>query len=375
MAEVRAEKSPVAETAVELVGVPGRRWFERIFGICNASALIVAGNGDFLIGDDETNDIYLVTAGQSAVKKITPSLNELLRTAGIDLKKDGSEIREIDIEGGALVRWDGEEVALWIGSHSNRKVKRDKDDANKLRSAKKRKNRRLIVATNVPSEGQSLELLGNPITNLRDIVADLEEPLKSIAEPLNSLPGDEYANAGGWNIEGFAVDGQNRCFIGFRSPVNSGGKTLVLGFSNLRSSFSGGELHPQNGAWLALGKRGIRAMDWTVERGEFVIVAGPVDHVDLVKAATMSPIPEELPQIAGLAEDFAIFGWKGFGEQPRKMDFDLSNLRPESVAIISGGFYLISDDGKMERGNGFSCEDSRTAQYKKYCRAKYFVFD
>jgi len=100
--------------------------------------------------------------------------------------------------------------------------------------------------------------------------------------------------------------------------------------------------------WLDLGMRGIRSIEWSADSESWLIVAGPVDHVD-VENPDLPQVPEH--QDVG----FAVFRWFGFGQPPVQLDVNFDQLRPEILVPLRDGFYLISDDGKEKRSDGKTC--------------------
>jgi hypothetical protein len=341
-------------------------WAARLTGICDASAAVVRGNKALLVASDEYNVLLAFDGFGSLLHEVQPSLNDLLPGVGISMKKtNGGDYREIDIEASTLLFHEGREIVFWIGSHGNNKAKWNKEKGN-VREVKPRMNRRLLFATNLPRNGERLGLVGKPVTNLYDVL--LNPSSDKLARQLAMLvpARDLWSNAGGWNIEGLATDTEHRLLIGFRSPVDSAKRVLVVRMENPLDAVDGKEPHIDIAEWLDLGLRGIRSMEWSRFHMCWMIVAGPVDHVDVMKAS--------LPQLPELARDFALYGWLGFGHPPVLLQGDLMDLRPEICIPAAGGVYLVSDDGKEKRDGKTSCgdlmkgtEDSRDARV--YARA------
>lgn len=347
-------------------------WATRVTGICDASAALLRADGTLVIASDDHNTLSVFDRASGAkLGDLTPSLDRLLEDAGIELQIDGDTglPREIDVEGAAMLRWDGQNVAVWVGSHGRRKAKWDDEDDD-VRSAKRRTNRQVLMATRLPQDGTPLTLVGSPVITLSDAFTEPPPELEDVLAPLVAAE-PLWPNAGGWNIEGLAADPQGRLLIGFRSPVGDDKRALVLRLDNPRQAFGGDEAEGivlDAAEWLDLGARGIRSMDWSPAHESWLIVAGPVDNVDVTRS--------DLPQLPGYAEDFAVFRWQGFGHRPVEQALDLKDLRPEILVPAADGFYLISDDGKEPRPGGEDCGTRRSHDPHHpdvYARARFFA--
>ncbi len=351
-------------------------WATKLFGICDASAAVMRSDGVLVVASDEHNTIS--TFNRSSGEKrndLTPSLEGLLEKAGLDLEiDDDTDLpREIDVEGAAVLSWKDEgEIVIWIGSHSGRKAKWKKKKG-KVRKAKERKNRNILFATNLPDDRSELTLVGSPITNLSSVLLAPPKELKTRLDILATSKPPLWPNAGGWNIEGLATDADGRLILGFRSPVDSNKLALVVRIDNPHEAITIKDTKVVLGAaeWLNLGNRGIRSMDWSSTHKYWLIVAGPVGHVDISNS--------KLPNTSGYAQDFAVFRWDGFGTEPKKLEYNLSDLRPEILVPTKDGFYLISDDGKVKHpgSDGETCadclKDSSNPDYPyAFARARFF---
>ena len=107
---------------------------------------------------------------------------------------------------------------------------------------------------------------------------------------------------------GLAADPQGRLLI-FRSPAGADKRALVVRLDNPRQATAGDNAEDVvlgAAEWLDLETRGIRSMDWSPAHEAWLIVAGPVGHVDVTQP--------DLPDVSGYAEDFAVFRWQGFGD-------------------------------------------------------------
>lgn len=345
-------------------------WGERIGGVCDVSAAVLAGPDQLLIADDEKRNVLMAVPGTGAPLRDATSLNPLLEVAGMRLeidKKDGLP-RELDLEGAAVLPG-AIPTAFWIGSHSGRKAKERKS---KVRDAIRRPNRQVLFATPVPSDGR---LTGKPFTGLRAALVDPPAPLREALAPLAGIStAGDYPNAGGLNIEGLAATPDGHLLIGFRSPVTpaTGDKALVVRLDNPLEVIAGAEPVLGAATWLDLGRRGIRSLEWSDQQGAWLILAGPADYQDLERPGDPDR-DGEYPTHAGYDEGFALYRWRGPDHQPVPLEVDVdTDLRPEAMVATAGGVYLISDDGKVER-DGRSCAKwlASSDPTKAYARARH----
>ena len=151
---------PPVQTPLNGVGEnlrsPTRGWPTSVKGACSVSAAVLSDDGSLLLGDDESNVLLQLEAGSDRARPVTRgNLETLFEQRGSPLKDEKDEkIREIDIEGGALLTiaegGKEEKLAVWIGSHSFRKAKQDNSAP---RDPRKRLNREQLFATNLPASG------------------------------------------------------------------------------------------------------------------------------------------------------------------------------------------------------------------------------
>ena len=346
-------------------------WPTRITGVCDASAAIVRPNGSFIIADDETNILAEYDRAGTRTGPHEPPLDELLEAAGFKLERDKkNQPREIDIEGVAVLRTDAGAVAFWIGSHARRKAVWKNDG--ELKKPRLNKNRRVVFATNIPETGSPVLLKGVPATDLRDRVMSPPDEIKGVLHPLREAEKKEHRpNAGGWNIEGLAPGPDGSLLIGFRSPPDNDKRALIVSIRNPLKAIEGEPIELGDAVWLDLGTRGIRGMDWSPRLSAWLIIAGPVDYIHI----------ETREPITGYATDFSVYKWEGFGEPAIELIWNPSNLRPDfrpEILIAAGdGFYLISDDGSVERPSGGTCKTiikNEPEHPDVYVRARFFRY-
>ncbi len=274
-------------------------------GACDASAVVFVAPGLAVVASDEDNWLRFYAPGEPVQPQEPLDLTE-------HLKPDGKNA-EADLEGAA---WLGERL-YWIGSHGRNS------------KAKWRPNRLRLLATRTRWQGGSvtLEPDGRAASTLLDA---LTAHVRELELAVGAKGQDEAAalapEAGGVNIEGLAAgaDGTS-LLIAFRNPLKSG-KALVLPLENPAAVVDAAAT-PKLGAalWLDLGGLGLRSLEWSPTRGEYLIVAGSHDD-------------------AGL---FALYRWSGDAHKPPKKLQDLTGLRPEGLALSADGrrAWLVSDDG------------------------------
>jgi hypothetical protein len=187
-------------------------------GMCDASALWRAPDGDWWVADDESQ----------VLRVYAPTGGEPKRT--IDLGLGGSEA---DIEGSA----EQGGLVWWIASHG-----RNKD-------AEPRPTRQILLATR-PSGAPA----GKLTTLLPALLAHPDlGPVLTAAEPL-------APKKGGISIEGLAA-ADGGLWIGFRSPLDAEHHALAARLDAPEAVLAGGAPTIGAVAHLDLGGRGIRSME------------------------------------------------------------------------------------------------------------------
>ncbi len=318
-------------------------WGTELAGVCDISAAVWQ-NEQLWVANDEDNRLRVFDSQGQLIRVAEPSLDQLVTQSGVALRESKSGVKEMDLEAVASLPGPDGPVVFWMGSHGNRKAKVSKG---KVRDADARPNRHMLVATKLSKSGQ-VALVGKPVQSLGGAWLSAQLPADVTAALAMAQP--RHANAGGWNLEGLAGDTTDAkrpaLWFGFRSPVDAQGRSLVIRLDNPLDVVDGQEPKFGSAAWLDLGGRGIRALD-VDPGGGWRIVAGPVDHVQTDSL--------ELIQRSELANDFAIYSWKGPGH-PAERVAAVASLRPEAIVMLADGTLLVSDDGKVKVGEK-TCAD------------------
>lgn len=295
------------------------------WGMCDASGAIALGRRTFAVADDEDNVIRIYDAdrpgGPVASFDLSPSLGLPQKRS----RKTGrlGDAPETDIEGAARV----DDVAYWITSHG-------------LNSSGKRKPERFrFFATNAPSDGSAIRVLGHPYQELvADLIADARYAPFALEQASQLAP----KQRGALNVEGLAQRAEGGLFIGFRSPVPEG-KALLAPLLNPGEVVQGARA--QFGAPVLLSLEGLGVRDIARWRGRYLIVAGARDG----RAGTR------------------LFVWDG-QSAPRKLaTIGLDALNPEGIFTPEEGarVLLLSDDGTQVI-EGDECKGLRDVRKKRF---------
>jgi hypothetical protein len=181
-----------------------------------------------------------------------------------------------------------------------------------------------LFATRVAVVSGKAEItpLGKPDENLvEDLIADpafaafdLEAAAKRAPKTTNAL-----------NIEGLTATPTGGLLIGFRNPIPAG-RALLVPLENPREVVEG-KARAKLGApvLLSLGGLGVRSIEYSPARREYLIVAGP-DGVEGPYAWTGSPTeaPQQVPHV------------------------DFAGLQPEALIVFPetpDEIVILSDDG------------------------------
>ncbi len=319
-------------------------------GMCEASGAVAIPRGSFagwfVVANDEDNVLRAYNAERaSAAPHATLDLNGHL---GISQQDRGKGKGKADIEAGT---WLGDRI-YWIGSHS-----RNGD-------GERRRNRHQFFATSATAGEAGIRL--QPVGRAVSLLDELREALDASGLGLGWTVGqgsdDERLapEREGLNVEGLAArpDGSS-LLIGLRNPV-ADGRAVLIPFLNPHEAVDG-NAKPKLGTpvTLDLGGRGIRSMDYSEVRRDYIIVAGPrADEAPLQRPAfdlyAWSGDPAVgAVRLAGVAEALA---------DPSIVRAEsiaaTSTLHPEAMIISPDGtaVWLLSDDGDL-RLNGTGCSD------------------
>lgn len=280
-------------------------------GLCDASAAVALDDDHFVVGDDETNTLYIFKRGVPDAKGHLP----LSGAKGIPKNK-----KEIDLEGAARV---GERI-YWIASHSKGEKKR----------------RRFFMTEIVPGSPPSLKLPTKVQKGLLDALITDERLDAFNMKAAAKKPDDKVKD--GLSIEGLAGGPNGSLLIGFRNPITND-MALIVPLENPDAFLDGDEAKLGDPIELDLGGKGIRSLEF-MDPG-YLIVAGP----------------------SGNKGSFALYRWSGkAGDAPKALDVDIEGIRPEALFSIpgTGKVQLLSDDGRVSVG-AIQCKDLGKAGKKK----------
>lgn len=303
-------------------GGDGAQPFSVCRGMCDASAVVLAGDALFIVADDEDNvlRVYSRTQGGAAVGR--KDLSGFLQLE--------SGLPEVDLEGAAPL---GDRV-YWISSHA-----RNKD-------GKDRPNRRRFFATTLTQTNGTVVIdpVGRPYLNLlTDLLQDPRLRPFQLAAAARRAP--KSMNA--LNIEGLCATPEGHLWIGFRNPVPQG-RALLVPLLNPAELLEGKAARFGDPLLLDLGGLGIRSLARAGDR--YLIIAGSYDGGG----------PSHL------------FEWSGKGDAPRRLSLaGLSGLNPEAIEsfTLNGAehLFVVSDDGTLKIG-GEECKAVKDPNLK-YFRA------
>jgi hypothetical protein len=302
--------------------------------MCDASAAIAVGKGDyFIVANDEDNILRVYQARKSGKAISEIDLN--------DYFKNNPDRQEVDIEGAALL----EEVVYWITSHGRSKK-------GKLKS-----QRRQFFATKIIDRDESIIVEGEGFSyehllqDLRDFLKDkeLKKYFESIDRELDLPPEEENSI----NIEGLCATLDGNLLIGFRNPIPDG-KALLIPLQNPAELVSqehsvanfGEPIH------LDLGGRGIRSIECWEKYNIYLICAGAFDD----------------------SSNFCLYQWSGnIAETPELINFNFpQNFRPESVLFYPDRdnlLHILSDDGGIKIDGITECKSKDIPKEQKYFRS------
>ena len=288
------------------------RWEEvgsiTYFGVCDGSAAVRIDETTLLIANDETNVLYSFDIwGGAPIASF-----DLSSLVDLDPRKPEIDFEAVAREGDRL--W-------WIGSHGRSK------------KGKRRPNRRILFATNVPARDLSDIQILSPQYDLVPILS----VYSGLATILTEMVIKTAPKTGGLNIEGMAFTPDGRLMLGLRAPLD--GKVGLLGDALIIY------LTLEDDVWsilsvvpIELKNRGIRDMVWADER--LTIISGLVTS----------------------GSDFSLRTWSGSGSETNRLDVpEFDGLNPEALVQIGSKWLLLSDDGAKRRtaANGVreKCKD------------------
>jgi hypothetical protein len=275
-------------------------------GGCDASAAVAVGPQTFIVASDEDNVLRVYGPTDSQPQ---PGAYDL--SAFLGLAAGGPEA---DIEGATRVG----DLIYWITSHGADKNGRPRPSGRRL----------LATRLAVVNGRVTLTPVGTPYEKLvQDFIADPELQSYGLKAAAKRPP----KNPNALNIEGLAATPAGGLLIGFRNPIPHG-KALVVPIENPKDVVMGkasAKLGPP--ILLPLAGLGIRSIEYSAARGEYLIVAGP----------------------DGVQGPFRLYRWTGAPtDAPGEVTgVSFTGLQPEALIVYpddKNGIEILSDDGTRE---------------------------
>lgn len=283
-----------------LPGVAGQNSYS---GMSDASA-VSALDGEYFVAADDEQTVLRVYSRERQGRPV----HSLHLAPFLGLAKRGDEV---DLEGAARM---GDRI-YWISSHGRNA------------SGEQQPSRQRFFATSGRVSGAGIDLrpVGRAYAGLLDdLIADSRYAPFDLAEAARRIP----KTPGALNIEGLAATPDGHLLIGFRNPIPHG-RALIAPLLNPSEVVDEGKA-ARFGAplLLDLGGLGIRSMEYRGDR--LWIVAGAFDGGKSSRffqwtGGVESPVPFELPEVAG--------------------------LNPEAITFFSAvdgdHLWVVSDDGSV----------------------------
>jgi hypothetical protein len=218
---------------------------------------------------------------------------------------------------------------FWISSHSRTKAGKEQP-----------RRHRFFATRIVPGAVPRLQPVGRAYEGL---LADLQAAATLAGLGLKEAATRKPEEPGGLNIEGLAATPQGQLLIGFRNPLQAGGKALLVPLLNPRAVIDGQAAVFGQPILLPLGERGIRSID--AAKDGYFISAGPVAD----------------------SGGFALFHWSGKSTDAPLLRSDLkpSTLFGEALLVWPDGksLQMLSDDGAVVV-NGSPCSSLPSAEQR-----------
>ena len=283
-------------------------------GACDASGAVAVGPGTFVVASDEDNVLRVYGPTDTA-----PQPGALDVSAFLGLKPGGPEA---DLEGATRIG----DVIYWITSHGA-------DGKGRPRPS----GRRLFATQVAVVDGRAqFTPVGQPYEMLvQDFIADPE--LQSYGLKAAAKRAPKTPNA--LNIEGLTATPDGGLLIGFRNPIPQG-KALVVPLLNPKDVVMG-LAKAKLGApiLLSLAGLGIRSIEYSAARNEYLIVAGP----------------------DGVTGPFHLYRWTGSkSEAPIEVTgVSFTGLQPEALIVYpdnANTIEILSDDGARDI-HGVPCKN------------------
>lgn len=282
-------------------------------GMCDASAAVAVGPHSFIVASDEDNVLRVYGPGDAQPQPGAFDLSPFL-----GLEADGPEA---DIEGATRIG----DVVYWITSHGADKKGRPRPSGRRLFATQIEivNGRVKVTPVGKPYDQLVHDLAVDPMLQAYD--------LEAAARRAPKLPQ-------ALNIEGLAATPAGELLIGFRNPIPQG-RALVVPIENPEDVVRG-KAPAKLGSpmLLPLAGLGIRSIEYSAGRGEYLIVAGP----------------------AGEQGPFRLYRWTGSStDAPVEVSgVSFSGLQPEALIVYPADpneIDILSDDGTREL-QGVACK-------------------
>lgn len=286
--------------------VMGKRWHG---GIADASAAVIIDNDYMLVGNDESNNLYLYDRNHSGLPVASLDFNYNNALALTD--SFAGKWKEVDVEAGvrSIIH---PSVIYWIGSMSNNGTYLNKPNRNRL------------FAVNVSGKAPDISITNaGYYSRLREQLIAWGN-LHGYDFGASAAPGKDPKTCEGFNIEGMAFGPDDQTlYIAFRAPLVSTTtrrKAVIAPIKNFESWFNNGAPagDPEIGAPIELDLRG-RGFRDIIRRpdGSYVIIGGSCG-----------------PTIVS-----AVFTWSGKLSEPPAMirSYALTGLNVEGVLPVNEG--------------------------------------
>lgn len=300
-------------------------------GSCDASGAVPLDKRRFAVGDDEDSVLRIYDAERGG-----PPLHIVNVAEYLDLnnkktkkkkrkppKKKTPKSPETDIEGATLL--DGQ--AFWITSHAL--TKKGERDPRRFR----------FFATELPAEGDELDMVGTPYKSLVD---DMLADPRLVSLGLDKAAKRKPDEKGGLNIEGLTSTPEGHVLIGFRNPIPNN-KAIALPLLNPKQVIQREAAKFGPPQLLDLGGFGIRSLSsW---HGSYLVIAGAIGDGDGSRLYTWDG-GTQLQHVA--AAEFDDYNPEGF-------------FTPEERSDIM----VLSDDGARTI-DGERCKDLKDPRQKRF---------
>jgi len=296
--------------------VPGATREVVFSGMCDASGAVTLSPERFAVADDEGNVLRVYDANRGGAPLYSVDLSEHLDLPVKPPKKKKKnkppkprKAPEVDLEAATRIG----DRAYWLTSHA-------RSSSGKLKAERHR-----FFATNVPREGDVLELVGVAYESLfHDLAADPRYAAFGLAAAAARGPKEP----GGFNIEGMTERPEGGVLIGLRNPIPEG-KALIVPMLNPEEVVAGQPPRFGDPVRLDLGGLGVRSMSWW--RGRYLIAAGHHDK----------------------GPPSRLYTWDGKSTPRHVRSFDFRHFNPEAFVSPEerDDILVLSDDGSVPIGD------------------------